>query len=185
MKQVLVALQVLSRGNCFDDIKQMSLISESTAQAVFHKFCGHFASELYDEHIRLPTGATQAKVLDEYDRLGFTGAIGSTDVTHIRWGCCRHSLAVSYTGKEGFPTIAYQATVDHSGRALAITQGFPGAHNDKTIIRHNKAVQAIRQDPTYTENTFLLRTADGSLIEHKGNYLLVDNGYLPVSWRHQ
>ncbi|CAN0514470.1 unnamed protein product, partial [Scytosiphon promiscuus] len=74
-------------------------------------------------------------------------------------------------------SIAYQATVDHSGRTLPITQGFPGAHNDKTIIRHDQAVETIRHDPLYAEDTFLLRAADGSLVEQKGNYLIVDNGY--------
>eukprot|EP00904_Undaria_pinnatifida_P003091 jgi/Undpi1/12783/HiC_scaffold_6.g02451.m1 len=177
--KVLTALQVLSRGNCFDDIKQLSLISESMAQATFHKFCSHFARELYDEHIRVPVGADKEKVMDEYNRLGLTGAIGSTDVTHIRWGCCTHSLSHSYTGKEGFPTIAYQATVDHSGRALAITQGFPGAQNDKTIIRHDTAINAIRQDPMYTDDKFFLYAVDGTEIEQTGNYVIVDNGYLP------
>ena len=178
---MLTVLQVLSRGNCFDDIRQLSLISEATAQATFHKFCALFAQELYDEHIRMPVGAAKKKAMGEYNRLGLTGAIGSTDVKHIRWGCCNHSLSHSYTGKEGFPTIAYQATVDHSGRALAITQGFPGAQNDKTIIRHDTAIKALRQDPIYTEDTFILYAADGTEIEQKGDYVIVDNGYLPVN----
>lgn len=58
-------------------------MSELTIQAVFHKFCKHFAKEMYDKHIYLPIGNALAKVIDHYDRLGFTGAIGSTDVTHI------------------------------------------------------------------------------------------------------
>lgn len=84
-EQLLTALQVLSRGSFFDDIRQLALISERGAQAGFHKFGGHFAADLYEEHIGIPTGETLKKVLDDYDRLGFTGAVGSTDVTHIRW----------------------------------------------------------------------------------------------------
>ena len=95
VKQVLstATLQILSRRNCFGDIRQLALISEATAQAVLHKFWGHLAAELHDEHIRLPTGATEEKALNEYDRLGFTGAIGSTDVARMRWGLCEHSIA--------------------------------------------------------------------------------------------
>ncbi|CAN0330991.1 unnamed protein product [Pylaiella littoralis] len=82
----MACLQVLARGNVFRDIYHMSFISVPTAQATFHSFCRHFAREMYHEHIYLPTGDYQTKVISEYERLGFTGAIGSTDVTHLAWG---------------------------------------------------------------------------------------------------
>lgn len=159
-------------------------MSKQTAQATFHKFCKSFASELYEEHIYLPTGTYLDHVMDQYSRMGFTGAVGSTDVTHVRWGMCPFNLGRSYTGKEGFPTIAYQVTVDHSGRALAVTEGFTGATNDKTIIRYDEAVRMIRESPEYRDRVFKLRMADGSWITRKGCYLLVDNGYHEVSLRH-
>ncbi|CAN0390838.1 unnamed protein product, partial [Ascophyllum nodosum] len=143
-------------------------MSEPTIQASFHQFCKYFAEEFYEEHIFLPTGTMQTKVMEDFHKVGFTGAVGSTDVTHIRWDCCVYSLVRSYTGKEGFPTIAYQVTVDHSGRALAVTRGFAGAHNDKTIIRYDDAVQQIRKNATYTERVFQLRGKDGELIDCKG-----------------
>ena len=182
--QVLTALHVLSQENCFDDIKQLSLISESMAQATFRNFCSHFARDLYDEHIRVSVEVGEEKVMDEYKRPGLTGAIGSTDVTHIRWGCCTHSLSHSYTGKARVPTVAYQSAVNYSGRALAIMQGFPGARNDKTIIRNDTAINAIQQDPMDTEDKFFLYAADGTKIEHTSNYIIVDNGFLAVSRRH-
>ncbi|CAM9592703.1 unnamed protein product, partial [Sphacelaria rigidula] len=74
------------------------------------------------------------------DHLGFTGAIGSTDVTHIKWAACPYSWEKQYTGKEGFATIAYQAIVDHTGRVLAATKGYAGSMNDKTIIRYDAAI---------------------------------------------
>lgn len=178
--QVLSALQVLGRGNFFDDVSQLSFMSESVAQASFHVFCKNFAAELYDSHIYLPTGEALKKVMRDYHRLGFSGAMGSTDVSHIRWDSCKYSLLRSFTGKEGFPTIAYQVTVDHTGRVLAVTEGFPGAQNDKTIIRYDAAVKSIREDPAYTEAVFHLRDATGSSVECKGAYLIVDNGYHKV-----
>ena len=189
LSQVLSALKILGRGNFFDDLCEWSYMSEPTIQASFHQFCKYFAEEFYEEHIFLPTGTMQTKVMEDFHKVEFTGAVGSTDVTHIRWDCCVYSLVRSYTGKEGFPTIAYQVTVDHSGRALAVTRGFAGAHNDKTIIRYDDAVQQIRKNATYTERVFHLRGKDGELIDCKGNYLIVDNGYHKVrslrSLRHQ
>ncbi|CAN0416889.1 unnamed protein product, partial [Ascophyllum nodosum] len=151
--QVLTALQILGRGNCFQDTSQLSLMSEAPACTCFHIFCKRFVEELYDEHIHLPTGAAHEKVMGEYDKVGFTGAIGSTDVTHVKWDCFPFSLQRSYTGEEGYPTIAYQATVDHTGNVLSVTRGFPGAQNDKTIIRYDAAVQRVREDTRYKNKT--------------------------------
>ena len=103
--------------------------------------------ELYDEHIHLPVGQAHKKAMEYYDQVGFTSAIGSTGVTHIKWDCCPYSDQRSFTGKEGYPTIAYQATVNHTGRVLGVTEGFAGAQNDKTIIRNDKTVETIRDIP--------------------------------------
>ena len=118
--------------------------------------------------------------MEHYHKLGLSGAIGSTDVTHVEWDRCPYSLQHSYPGKEGHPTIAYQATVDFTGRLLGTTRGFPGAQNAETIIRYNCAVQRIREDRQYTEQVFELKSADGKTFKHKGNYLIVDNGYHKV-----
>ena len=102
-------------------------------------------------------------------------------MTHVKWDRCPYSLHRSYTGKEGYPTIAYQATVDYfTGRVQGATKGFAGAHNDKTIIRYDLAAQNIREHPQYTKQRIDLRRADGTVEQHKGNYLVVDNGYHKV-----
>ncbi|CAB1097890.1 unnamed protein product [Ectocarpus sp. CCAP 1310/34] len=175
--KVLACLQILARGNCFADIYHMSFISMQTAAATFHRFTRYFAREMYAEHIFLPTGDYQKKVMTQYDRLGFSGATGSTDVTHIPWGMCPYNQARSYTGKEGYPTVAYQVTVDHTKRVLAVTPGFTGSTNDKSIIRYDTAVTKIREDPIYSEKEFTVYEADGTPYQLKGCYLLVDNGY--------
>ena len=111
-------------------------MSAATVQAMFHKFCEHFAKEMYDEHTHLPTekNGELDHVMRQYDRLGFTGAMGSMGVTHIGWSRCPYNQARLYTGKEGVPTVGYQVTVNHAGRAVAVTEGFTGSTNDKTII---------------------------------------------------
>jgi hypothetical protein len=69
------------------------------------------------------------------EAVGFPGAIGCTDVVHLWWDKCPMSLTNFYTVKEGYPTIAYEMTCDHSGRILYCTLGFYGSQNDKSIIR--------------------------------------------------
>ena len=39
----------------------------------------------------------------------------------------------SHKGKEGYPTLSYEVTVDHTKRIIAATTGFKGALNDKTV----------------------------------------------------
>ncbi|CAM9721132.1 unnamed protein product [Pylaiella littoralis] len=174
LPEILTALQILGRGNCLD-INQLSSMSKSMAAATFHKFCKNFAKEMFEEHIYLPTGTYQDEVMDCYRKLGFTGAIGSTDFTHVGWGMCPFTLGRSFTGKEGFPTLAFEVTVDHAGRAMGVTQGFTGAINDKTIVRYDAAVQTIR-NKVYKDREFKLRKADGTEFTRKGCYLTVENG---------
>ena len=38
------------------------------------------------------------------------------------------------------PTVAYEVTVNHSGRVLYISTGHPGSRNDKTIVKTDKLV---------------------------------------------
>ncbi|CAN0110321.1 unnamed protein product, partial [Pylaiella littoralis] len=180
-RRVLASLHILGRGNFFEDMTQMSHISEPTIQITFHMFNKLFAQEFYHDHVHLPTaGEDQDQVMRHYDLLGFTGAIGSTDVTHIKWAACPYSWAKHYTGKEGFATIAFQAIVDHTGRLLAATKGFGGSMNDKTIITYDAAITKIREDPVYKEKEYTLFDKHGEPFQRKGNYGIVDNGYNKV-----
>ncbi|CAM9530890.1 unnamed protein product, partial [Sphacelaria rigidula] len=179
--QVLAALQTLGRGTCFDGINQMSLIIEPVACRSFHAFCEHFAQELYADHVCLPTGEDQDKVMEDFHKLRFTGAVGSADVTHVKWDACPYSEQRVHTGKDGYPTIAYHATVDHSGRVLADMPGCPGSFNDKTIIRFDAAVTKIKNDAVYKDRVIYLRAADGTMVRCTGNYLLVGKGYHKVN----
>ncbi|CAM9916631.1 unnamed protein product, partial [Discosporangium mesarthrocarpum] len=52
---------------------------------------------------------------------------------------------------EGFPSIAYQVTVDHTGCVLAVTAGFAGATNDKTIVRYDPSVDRVKTHEAYTQ----------------------------------
>ncbi|CAM9164621.1 unnamed protein product [Discosporangium mesarthrocarpum] len=52
--------------------------------------------------------------MEAFHRLGFTDAVGSADVTHLSWNRCPVVDTRSYKGKEGFPTLAYEVTVDNS-----------------------------------------------------------------------
>ncbi|CAM9769949.1 unnamed protein product, partial [Choristocarpus tenellus] len=58
---------------------------------------------------------------------------------------------------------------------------FPGAKNDKTIIRYDGAIQKLRNDPTYRQLEYNVNASFGNGYTEKGAYVLVDGGY--PKWR--
>ena len=109
--KLLGVLRILGRGTCLDGIKELADMSETTMWKFFHSFCAWFRREIYPIYVRRPTTHSEiAKAMGPYAALGLMGAIGSTDAVHIHWGCCPSSLKILHTGKEGFPTLAYNVT---------------------------------------------------------------------------
>jgi hypothetical protein len=84
--------------------------------------------------------------MDIYPKVGFPGCVG---MQRIFWAMCPKSLSNICNGKESFPTIDYQAVVDHSRRILHITQGMYGSTNDITITRHNKFCRDIEHGKVF------------------------------------
>ena len=126
-------------------------------------------------------GEDLKETTEAYEAVEFPGAVGSTDVTHVPLGRVSHSHGRVYTGKEGFPTLAYEAAVDHAMHVRAVTKGYPGTVNDKTIVRFDKGALAIREADIYKSMPYKLRRQDGSEFVQKGAYLIVDGGYHRVS----
>ncbi|CAM9446024.1 unnamed protein product [Ectocarpus sp. 4 AP-2014] len=74
--KILSSLHILGRGNFFEDMSQASHMSEGVIQAGFHKFTKLFAQGFHHDRVCMFTGEDQDKVMEAYDLLGFTGAIG-------------------------------------------------------------------------------------------------------------
>jgi hypothetical protein len=145
-------------------------------------FWARFVKEKKAQYIKHPTNpAEAADNLEVYRRLGFPGAVGSTDCTHVYWGRCPAQLMNVYTGKEKSPTISYQVTVNHSRYIMHVTSGHPGARNDKTIAKMDTFVQQMHSKQILHDVEFNLFKADGTTHTVRGAYLITDNGY--ARWR--
>ena len=64
--------------------------------------------------------------------------------------------------------MAYNVTVDHARRIMAVHGAFPGARNDKTIARTDPAIRAVRFNPLYLEHTFSMQDARGRQMTMSG-----------------
>lgn len=169
---MLAVLYVLGKGNSFDDVSQMSRLSVPTVQRIFHAFMEHYATELYSTNVVKPTGHALENTLKDFDTAGFPGAVGLTAVTHIHWQHAPFSAREYYIGREeGLPTLAYECTVDRSGRCLAAAKGVPGAQRDSSVARSDEFVKEVREGD-YKDMEFTLKGEDGEDVKEKGLYLL-------------
>lgn len=180
---MLAVLYVLGKGNSFDDVSQMSRLSVPTVQRIFHAFMERYATELYATTVVKPTGQALADTLKAFDAAGFPGAVGSTAVTHLHWQHAPFSGRQSYLGKEGLPTLAYECTVDRSGRCLAATKGMPGAQSHSTLACSDEFVKEVR-DGDYKDVEFTLKGENGEDVKEKGLWLLSGGEHHRVRRRH-
>ena len=180
--KILSVLRVLGRGYCFDGVEELCFISAEVLRQFFHKFCAFFAAKYFSTYCAPPTTVEEIKhTTGVYARMGLPGCIGSTDCVHIRWGRCPAGGRSLHKGKEGYPTLSYEVTVDHSKKIIGVTQGHPGARNDKTIVKFDGYVTSIHDRKLYQNETFELLDEEGVPRLQTGLYLIMDGGY--HKWR--
>ena len=161
---ILGVLRVLGRGNYYDDVAEVINCDEETVRIFFLQFCQEFCRRMYDEYVHPSQDEADVRaVMDMYRLLGFPGAVGSMDCTHVRRDMVPAMHRNYYVGKEGFPTAAFEVTVDYTHRIHAVTVGYPGSWNDKTIVRFDGHVRAVHERTRFGDVQFDLCDAAGNI----------------------
>jgi Plant transposon protein len=126
--KILGVLRVLERGYCFDGIEELCFISREVIRTFFHAWCERFSKKNLSIDCNPPTTQEEVqRTLAVYNRLSFPGCIGSTDCVHARWERCPVGERFLHKGKEGFPTLSYEVTVDRCDQRLSLCYQRP--HN--------------------------------------------------------
>lgn len=172
----MIGLRILGRGSCADDMSEMSGVGESTCNAIFHAFIHGMVKHFFVDVVKPPTGDALHRVLQTYARLGYPGAVGSIDCTHIYWGKCPVELTHLCKGKEKFPSLSFEVVVDHEGYIHSCTKGFLGACSDKMIVVNDPYAKEIARG-LYKNVKYSLYDAAGRFTTYSGCYLISDNGY--------
>lgn len=175
--KVLICLRILARGNCSDDISELSDVGVSTCNRVFKVFCKNFRTIMQPIHIPEPSLEEIRSIMSVYEKLGLPGTVGSVDGTHVRWDKCPVRLTSLCTGKEPFPTVGFQAVVDHSRRVLHITDGFYGSMNDKNLSNFDDFIFCLRNGTLYGDVEYDIYDSNGVLQRVKGVHVICDGGY--------
>jgi hypothetical protein len=132
---------------------------------------------MFSTWVYVPEGEELDLVEEVYRRMGFPGCVGSMDVTHIFWDRCPKAKRFLTKGKEGFPSLAFQAVVEHTKRIQHISKPFYGATNDVTITYQDTYPMQLLSKQIHAERTFQTFNREGDVTYWKGAYLLVDGGY--------
>ena len=139
---------------------------------------------MYGLWVKTPVTAEEARSsAHEFNMAGFHGCVGSSDATHVTWEKCYAKLKNQHTSfKSSLTTRAFNLTVNHRRRILASTLGVPGSWNDKTLVRFDHFLCAIRDGRTLEDAHFELleKREDGEVVavRYRGVWIMVDNGYL-------
>ena len=168
--KILIALRILGRGNCCDDLNEFTQVGESTCNNYFKQFVKAFSARFKEKFISPAKGDDLKQVIEVYSRHGFPGACGSMDCTHIPRRMCPVELTNLCTGKEGYPTLSFQCLVDHSRKIRHVSKSFFGAMNDKNICEvdsfiisegPNSLLNINGQRNLYREVEFILLDVNG------------------------
>jgi hypothetical protein len=178
--KIMVALKILGKGLDLESASEESRIPLATCYSIFKSFCHGFVDEFYDEFVFFPQGEQIQKVNDTYSKVGFPGACGSMDVTHLRWDACPKDMTNFYKGRYPYPTVATQAIVDHNRRILYLSELFHGKENDKTITVNDPfCVSVIHGKLSQVE--YCLYNEHGQRTRAHGGYFIVDGGYQNIA----
>lgn len=185
---ILGSLRYIGRGWTFDDLEEVTAVSEETHRSFFHVFIDYGNSVLFDRHVKTPTNEEEIirHHMYEMEQAGFHGCIGSTDATHVMLEKCSARLHNQHKGfKMSHTARTYNMTVNHRRRILSTTRGHPARWNDKTLILFDDFARGIKEGRYLGDVEFELfewNSAGDAVVavRYRGAWLMVDNGYL--SW---
>jgi len=125
--KLMGVLFVLGSGSTNFVVSLNTNLSEEVHRIFFLGWINQMSS-IKDDYIYLPRDETELKqVVEEYEQVGLPGCTGSVDCVHIGWDRCPSSMLNMYTGKEGYPSIAYEVIGTSRKFIQLVSCGHPGS----------------------------------------------------------
>jgi hypothetical protein len=142
--KVLGALYILGNGATQFQVSVQTNLSEEVHRTFFLSWISKMSS-IKGEYIFMPATDDQfERVVGEYSARGLPGCVGSVDCVHVGWDKCPSQYHNMFTGKEGFPSIAYEVICTSRKFIQSVSVGHPpGSRNDKHIVRTNDLVMKL------------------------------------------
>ena len=145
--KICAALVMLAKGCEPSEVRNDACMDAETLRVFFLKFTAWMASdEVYPHWVCFPDSEAMRKHRDVYARLGYPGGCCSADGVHWAWNRCPFAQKPAFTGKEDYPTVAFNVTVLHTKWVAHVGDWQPGGRNDKTQARFDSHFSALRDD---------------------------------------
>ena len=180
----LGALKYLGRKCSFDDLEELTFISERTHERFFRKFIEFGDSTLYPEYVQtLNEDDNRMQMqMEMMDAAGFAGCCSSSDATHVPIEMCKFGMRQMHKGWKLDKTArTYNISVTRWRRVLSSTKGHPSRWNDKSIVWFDDFQIKMKEGRFMPDFAFELleRDTEGNIItkKYKGVWSMVDNGY--------
>ena len=181
--KILACLRRLSRGEVWDTIAELchDLVTPECLEQFFSRFLIVMRERYEEKMIHSPrTDDELQSVLLRSMRRGYPGCIGFLDGVHVHWDMCPTQWTHLCQGKNEYPTIGWQAAVNHRRRFIHVGPGMFGSVNDMTAVKSDILLKHLRTNPMYKDGRFKIFNEDGSVSEISGLWLSVDGGYIHV-----
>lgn len=184
--KVLHILRMLAVGAQYDAFEEASGCAGKTIQALCIKpassqtkgFYDWFVDHFYDEWVRPPDQEETKAELAYAAEIGMPGMIGQMDAVHLAWDACPAGASGEHAGKEGYPTKAFNAVCSSRRLFYSCSRAYPGTVNDKTMVKSDEFIRALKEDPLYSDYQYTVFDRLGAESKLKGLYVTVDGGYL-------
>jgi hypothetical protein len=183
--RMAASLRRVASGDTFASLAHEFRIAESTLCDFDKQFWAWFREHYWEAYVTGQSGvgfddlaSIQAEEL-LFRQMGLPGFITCMDGVHCAWEKNAYQIRYQYIGKEGFPTIVINVHCTATGRILYAGPVFPGAHNDKTIVRSDELVMRMQSDPLFKDCKWATVVPDGKggFQELSGCMALCDGGY--------
>jgi hypothetical protein len=180
--RVMLTLRHLATGESFSSLGAAGHICKETLRSFAHQFMEWFVDHYYADKVTGPSGVgfqTRADVEASekiFRQAGLPGIVTSMDGVHVAWERAPYAFKHMYCGKEGYPTGSFNVHVLANGKIVYVAPGMPGASNDKTLVRFDLLVRALREDALFTDRVWRMHTRNGCC-GVSGTSTLCDNGY--------
>jgi hypothetical protein len=169
----------LALGIPVSALQEMSGISEPVLSKFIAKWEPWFIDKYHSDWVKMPEGEELDKAQAMFQKCGLAGFVSSMDVVHIKYDRCPWAQRAIHTGKEGYPTLGFQFHCGHNRKIYWHSpEGFPGARNDKTVVRYDEFQQQLKNNPIYSAREYeVYLSADGERRNLVGVHSLCDGGY--------
>ena len=113
LQEVTAAFRMLQYGISVDAVDEYVKIGESTAIEAMKKFCRAIVHVYGETYLRSPNEEDISRLLQEANKRGFPGMLGSLDCMHWKWEKCPTTWYGQFTGHDDKPTFILEAVASY------------------------------------------------------------------------